>query len=302
MTRYIAETSRWEWLPSDEPNYQPLHIRIGIKPHVPWGVGAQILAAATALQTGSYCSFEFGCHQSEYKNYFPWYFEENEIHSDAKTVNLHCDGTARTVVHKDSVYVYGVYLKGEGARIILNMKINSRLGNDYVMKLRRLARRFLKLNQETLDNMSEIKNQRTLAVHYRGTDKYQELSGLGEWVNSGKDLSKFVATEEPIDFTYLFNKAKKMCYDLGLKNIMFFTDDEHAANLAKSEGFEVLDRRRSIEYGTHYAFLNRKDLDDAVEDLVYMGMADYLLLGRSCYSSAALILAHNLSLGYKYYD
>jgi len=168
--------------------------------------------------------------------------------------------------------------------------------------LRRLARRFLKLNQETLDNMSEIKNQRTLAVHYRGTDKYQELSGLGEWVNSGKDLSKFVATEEPIDFTYLFNKAKKMCYDLGLKNIMFFTDDEHAANLAKSEGFEVLDRRRSIEYGTHYAFLNRKDLDDAVEDLVYMGMADYLLLGRSCYSSAALILAHNLSLGYKYYD
>lgn len=152
---------------------------------------------------------------------------------------------------------------------------NTLLGYDKVQlaRLRHIRNRFFHPKPE-MPNMARhiiARSQRTLGIHYRGTDKINEIPRI------------------PVG-DFLAKTARIMTHDA----IFLATDDEGAANWFRAHmpaAWMNEHKRTTSTEGLHILHGGRQQADEAMLDMWCLSMCDTLLLSRGNFSDMAAIFS-----------
>ena len=137
---------------------------------------------------------------------------------------------------------------------------------------------------------------KTLGIHYRGTDKHGELSRPYE----------IGPTYEPTPIKKIMQQAYELKQEKNLTHILLCTDDEnihippeciHFPNHLRNQlgHFETYD---ALSYHRIAPEQQARHTIEALTELLALAQCEHLLIGRSCFSEAALILGNST---YTYY-
>lgn len=222
---------------------QRYHVRVTM-PH--WGIGAQIAAVASWFHKTGEFTAELH-NQFTNRNTFPILFQDIPVAPN----NI-------ILVDRDETY----------------LPINFQMPKDKLDVMRSNVDRYLVPQTRWTDAAKTMVRQKTLGVHYRGTDKHVELLRSG------------VSKTEPKS---VYRLARDLAQYHGLDHILFCTDD---ATLHPPDDFIVFRHRRSLTDGLHtYTEFAMEHLEEAFVELLALSMCNHLLVCRSCFSEAALILS-----------
>jgi len=129
---------------------------------------------------------------------------------------------------------------------------------------------------------------KTLGIHYRGTDKHEELSRpyvLGP-------------TYQPTPIKKIIQQAQQLKQEKNLNHILMCTDDE---NIHIPQEYIHFPNHLRNQLGHFYIAPKQKARQtiEALTELLALAQCEHLLIGRSCFSEAALILGNST---YTYYN
>lgn len=247
-----------------------------IRVEVPWwGVGAMISGAISLLpEVGpAYCYVRnafFNTYDgracfdgSISSNSFDWFFEQT----------LNEDILWRMRSYRDEKL----------------LPINSHLSREVIDMCRRRVKNLLRVKGEFFERSHAAVGDlsEALGVHYRGTDKYTEVVRVDPIV---------VAT-----------RAREIVVSRGLKRVLLCTDEIEVVQAFMDVLGDTLVHftdhiRVSGKDGLHQSSGSYLHALEAFTEIISLGLCRSMLIGKSCFADAALLLSSDNILDWEYYN
>jgi hypothetical protein len=230
-----------------------------------WGVGAMLSAAASWLPYGTgltyaHCSNTIypDPHKDYPPNQFEWFFEPQVLPRHFNVVlNRHP-----------------------------SLPINTAQTPDTINKLRHLINLHWRIKPHLIDRSAVIDPATTLAVHYRGTDKFLEVP-----------LTPTECLRHQIDAALM---------RLNLKHVLICTDDQNVLDellVYYPQAIIFAEHLRgSGHIGLHHLKGSYRQAMETYREVLVMGLCKHFICGRSCVSDLVLLLARNPLLTWEYHN
>lgn len=239
-----------------------------------WGIGAMITTAAYRMldsQPPYYIHFQNKFYRSDFRgvvdhnppNQFDWYFE--------KQPNLPTDFNVYSNEDPTAVYI----------------PLNNRLEPKEIIPIKALTDKYWHPLPEHITAAEQMvpNPDKTLAVHYRGTDKWTEVP--------------------PTPLEQVYELIDKRTTEYGLEHVLICTDDEHIFTKIRAKYPKLITfdgHLRSVTYGVHQALGSYRQAIETFVEILGMGMCKHFICGRSNVANAVIITARNKELTWEYYN
>jgi|CXWL01.1.fsa_nt_gi hypothetical protein len=230
-----------------------------------WGVGAMLGGAASwLLKTPKplyvHCSNYFYADRSKSPNQFDWLFEEQQPINNFQVVHNRLDEA---------------------------LPINSHLTPSIISFQKAAAQVWTPLAEHLATATIKLPNPlNTLALHYRGTDKWLELT--------------------PTPLPAFFDQIDKAMETNQYRDILLCTDDDNIMQKTKERYPQLLyfedHLRASGKVGLHQTKGSYRQAVETFTEILAMGMCKHLICGRSCVSDCAIIFARNQTFTWEYHN
>lgn len=169
------------------------------------------------------------------------------------------------------------------------LPINSHISKETIATFRARVKNLLRVKQEFYTRSFEAVGDvsEALGVHYRGTDKYTE-----------------VARVDPLVVAI---RARDIAANRGLKRVLLCTDEIEVIDAFKNVLGDTLSYfgahiRVSGQVGLHQSSGSYLHALEAFTEIISLGLCRSMLIGRSCFADAALLLSSENILDWEYYN
>lgn len=207
-----------------------------------------------------HCNNFFYADESKSPNQFDWFFEEQQPISSFR------------IVHN---------------RLHEALPINSCLLPELIAPFQIAAKIWQPLEEHLTVAAAKLPNPLdTLAIHYRGTDKWVEL--------------------EPTPLPTLFSRIDQALETTQYSDILLCTDDIDIMEQTRQRYPKLLyfeeHLRIAGKTGLHQAKGSYRQAIETFREILAMGMCKHLICGRSCVADCALVFARNHTLTWEYHN